>query len=68
VNALVDNVIKTVTHNLLVGALLVIAILFAFLGNLRAGLVVEAFSRTRCQPCWCCRRSTQPSEARKSPK
>ena len=47
-NALVDNVIKTVTHNLLVGALLVIAILFAFLGNLRAGLVVEAFSRTRC--------------------
>jgi cobalt-zinc-cadmium resistance protein CzcA len=36
----VDNVIRTVKHNLLAGALLVIAILFAFLGNLRAGLVV----------------------------
>jgi cobalt-zinc-cadmium resistance protein CzcA len=39
---LVDNVIATVKHNLLAGALLVIAILFAFLGNLRAGLVVTA--------------------------
>ncbi len=39
---LVDNVIQTVQHNLLAGALLVIAILFAFLGNLRAGLVVAA--------------------------
>ncbi len=39
---LVDNVIRTVGHNLLAGALLVIAILFAFLGNLRAGLVVAA--------------------------
>jgi cobalt-zinc-cadmium resistance protein CzcA len=37
---LVDNVIRTVEHNLLAGALLVIAILFAFLGNLRAGLIV----------------------------
>ncbi len=37
---LVDNVIRTVQHNLLAGALLVIAILFAFLGNLRAGLIV----------------------------
>ncbi len=37
---LVHNVIDTVKHNLLAGALLVIAILFAFLGNLRAGLVV----------------------------
>jgi cobalt-zinc-cadmium resistance protein CzcA len=37
---LVDNVIRTVAHNLLAGALLVIAILFAFLGNLRAGLMV----------------------------
>jgi len=36
----VDNVIRTVQHNLLAGALLVIAILFAFLGNLRAGLIV----------------------------
>ncbi len=39
---LVDKVIRTVEHNLLVGALLVIAILFAFLGNLRAGLIVAA--------------------------
>src|SRR5512139_3627550 len=37
---LVENVIRTVEHNLLAGALLVIAILFAFLGNLRAGLIV----------------------------
>ena len=37
---LVDKVIETVEHNLLAGALLVIAVLFAFLGNLRAGLVV----------------------------
>jgi heavy metal efflux system protein len=39
---LVDNVIDTVKHNLMAGAVLVIAILFAFLGNLRAGLVVAA--------------------------
>lgn len=39
---LVDNVIRTVEHNLLAGALLVIAILFAFLGNFRAGLIVAA--------------------------
>ena len=39
---LVDNVIRTVEHNLFAGALLVIAILFAFLGNIRAGLVVAA--------------------------
>lgn len=37
---LVDNVIRTVRHNLLAGALLVIAVLFAFLGNLRAGVIV----------------------------
>ncbi|MEI6561453.1 MAG: CusA/CzcA family heavy metal efflux RND transporter [Verrucomicrobiota bacterium] len=37
---LIDKVIETVKHNLMAGALLVIAILFAFLGNLRAGLVV----------------------------
>jgi cobalt-zinc-cadmium resistance protein CzcA len=36
----VDQVLVTVRNNLLEGALLVIAILFAFLGNLRAGLVV----------------------------
>jgi cobalt-zinc-cadmium resistance protein CzcA len=39
---LVDNVIRTVEHNLLAGALLVIAVLLAFLGNLRAGLIVAA--------------------------
>jgi heavy metal efflux system protein len=39
---LVDNVIQTVEHNLLAGALLVVAVLFAFLGNLRAGLIVAA--------------------------
>ncbi len=37
---LVDKVITTVRHNLFAGALLVIAVLFAFLGNLRAGLIV----------------------------
>jgi len=39
---LVENVIRTVEHNLLAGALLVITVLFAFLGNLRAGLIVAA--------------------------
>jgi cobalt-zinc-cadmium resistance protein CzcA len=39
---LVDKVIRTVEHNLLAGALLVVAILFAFLGSLRAGLIVAA--------------------------
>jgi len=39
---LVDQVIRTVEHNLLAGALLVIAVLFCFLGNLRAGLIVAA--------------------------
>ncbi|MCP3920115.1 MAG: efflux RND transporter permease subunit [bacterium] len=37
---LVDRVIATVRNNLLEGALLVIAVLFVFLGNLRAGLIV----------------------------
>ncbi|MDF1799267.1 MAG: CusA/CzcA family heavy metal efflux RND transporter [Planctomycetota bacterium] len=37
---LVDRVIGTVKKNLLEGALLVIAVLFIFLGNLRAGLIV----------------------------
>ena len=37
---LVDRVLDTVRTNLLEGALLVIAILFVFLGNLRAGLIV----------------------------
>jgi len=37
---LVDHVLRTVKENLLLGSLLVIAVLFAFLGNLRAGLIV----------------------------
>ena len=37
---LVDHVINTVRKNLMEGGLLVIAVLFAFLGNLRAGLIV----------------------------
>jgi len=37
---LVDQVLKTVRANLMEGALLVISILFIFLGNLRAGLIV----------------------------
>jgi cobalt-zinc-cadmium resistance protein CzcA len=40
--ALVDRVLATVRTNLFEGALLVIAVLFAFLGNLRAGLIVAA--------------------------
>jgi cobalt-zinc-cadmium resistance protein CzcA len=40
--SLVDRVLHTVRTNLLEGALLVIAVLFAFLGNLRAGLIVAA--------------------------
>ncbi|MDH5490760.1 MAG: CusA/CzcA family heavy metal efflux RND transporter, partial [Myxococcales bacterium] len=38
--ALVSEVLETVRNNLLEGALLVIAVLFAFLGNFRAGLIV----------------------------
>jgi cobalt-zinc-cadmium resistance protein CzcA len=37
---LVDQVIATVKNNLLEGGLLVVAVLFVFLGNLRAGLIV----------------------------
>jgi len=39
---LVEQVIDTVKHNLTAGALLVIAVLFLLLGNLRAGLLVAA--------------------------
>ena len=39
---LVDKVLATVERNLLEGALLVIAVLFAFLGNVRAGLIVAS--------------------------
>lgn len=37
---LVDKVLRTVRNNLFEGALLVIAILFVFLGNVRAGIIV----------------------------
>jgi cobalt-zinc-cadmium resistance protein CzcA len=37
---LIDHVIETVKKNLLEGGLLVVAVLFVFLGNLRAGLIV----------------------------
>ncbi|MCB9462142.1 MAG: efflux RND transporter permease subunit [Candidatus Eisenbacteria bacterium] len=40
--ALVDNVLHTVRTNLVEGAILVIAVLFAFLGHLRAGLIVAS--------------------------
>jgi len=36
---LVGKVMRTVEHNLIMGAALVIAILFIFMGNLRAGLI-----------------------------
>ncbi len=39
---LVDNVIRTTEHSLLAGAILVVAVLFVFLGNFRAGLIVAA--------------------------
>jgi heavy metal efflux system protein len=39
---LVDHVLETVRENLLVGSLLVVAVLFLFLGNWRAGLVVAS--------------------------
>ncbi|MFN7970955.1 MAG: CusA/CzcA family heavy metal efflux RND transporter [Acidobacteriota bacterium] len=39
---LVDEVLHTVRKNLFEGALLVIAVLFIFLGNLRAGLIVAS--------------------------
>lgn len=38
--SLVDKVLKTVEKNLFEGAILVIAVIFVFLGNIRAGLVV----------------------------
>jgi cobalt-zinc-cadmium resistance protein CzcA len=39
---LVDHVLQTVETNLVEGAILVIAVLFVFLGNLRAGLIVAS--------------------------
>jgi len=39
---LVKKVLRTVEHNLFLGAILVIAILFIFMGNVRAGLVAAS--------------------------
>jgi len=39
---LVDRVLRTVRTNLIEGAVLVVAVLFVFLGNLRAGLIVAS--------------------------
>jgi heavy metal efflux system protein len=39
---LIDRVLATVRTNLLEGAILVVAVLFVFLGSLRAGLIVAA--------------------------
>ncbi|CAN5679062.1 CusA/CzcA family heavy metal efflux RND transporter [soil metagenome] len=39
---LVNQVLRTVERNLFEGAILVIAVLFAFLGNVRAGLIVAS--------------------------
>ncbi|HEV3122125.1 MAG TPA: CusA/CzcA family heavy metal efflux RND transporter, partial [Isosphaeraceae bacterium] len=39
---LVDKVLQTVAKNLFEGAVLVVAVLFAFLGSLRAGLIVAS--------------------------
>ena len=39
---LVNQVLHTVERNLLEGAILVVAVLFAFLGNFRAGLIVAS--------------------------
>lgn len=39
---LVERVLHTVAENLLIGAILVVAVLFGFLGNWRAGLIVAS--------------------------
>ena len=39
---LVKNVLSTVEHNLFWGAILVVSVLFLFLGNIRAGLIVAS--------------------------
>ena len=41
-DSLVDAVLRTVRANLLEGAVLVVAVLFVFLGSLRAGLIVAS--------------------------
>ena len=39
---LIDHVLRTVRTNLVEGAILVVAVVFLFLGNLRAGLIVAS--------------------------
>ncbi len=41
-SVLVDRTIRTATHNLVLGAVLVVIVLFLLLGRLRAGLIVAA--------------------------
>jgi cobalt-zinc-cadmium resistance protein CzcA len=53
---LVDAVIRTVATNLVEGAILVIAVLFALLGNLRAAFITALAIRCRCcspPSAWC---------------
>ncbi len=63
---LVDKTIATVEHNLFFGAILVIVVLFALLGNLRAAPSPRWRSRWRCcspPPAWC-RRASAPTCSR----
>ncbi len=59
---LVDKAIATVKKNLLEGAVLVIAILFMFLGNMRAALITAMVI-----PCGCCSPSVAWSARRSAP-
>jgi cobalt-zinc-cadmium resistance protein CzcA len=59
---LVDKAISTVKKNLLEGALLVIVILFLFLGNIRAAIITAMVI-----PCRCCSRSRAWSSTRSAP-
>ncbi len=71
---LVDQVIDTVRKNLFEGGLLVVAVLFLFLGNLRAGLIVavaipvlDALCLQRHAPLRHCRQPAQPGRHRLRP-
>ena len=59
---LVDQVIDTVATNLFEGGLLVVAVLFVFLGNLRAGLIVAlAIPLSMLSPSAACCASASPA-------
>ncbi len=71
---LVDQVIDTVRRNLFEGGLLVVAVLFLFLGNLRAGLIVaaghpavDAVRVLRHAPLRHCRQPAEPGRDRFRP-